>query len=209
MNKTVPFKREIKFDKGLNEIISISLEHDINKKESGLITGTFIISGEYKVSEISVSTEKFNYELPFSISLDSKYDATNSNVDISDFYYEITDSKTLSVNIEVIIDDLEEKEEVMPVEEREEITETKEETPITEEVSKEIEEREESTTSLFSGLEDNERYAVYKVHMVTENDTVTSIMQKYSVTKDELESYNDLTDLKLGDKLIIPANEQN
>ena len=61
--------------------------------------------------------------------------------------------------------------------------------------------------NIFSGLEDNERYSVYKVHIVTENDTVESIMQKYDITRENLEAYNDLNNLKIGDKLIIPSNE--
>ena len=35
-------------------------------------------------------------------------------------------------------------------------------------------------------------------------DTLDSIMEKYGVTLEELKKYNDLTNLQLGDKLIIP-----
>ena len=61
--------------------------------------------------------------------------------------------------------------------------------------------------SIFEDLDENERYAVYKVHIVTENDTVETVIDKYGIAKNDLEAYNDLTDLKIGDKLIIPFHE--
>ena len=61
--------------------------------------------------------------------------------------------------------------------------------------------------SIFNDLDENERYSIYKVHIVTENDTTESIISEYDITREELEAYNDLTDLKIGDKLIIPSHE--
>lgn len=49
-----------------------------------------------------------------------------------------------------------------------------------------------------------EVYRTYSVYIVRENDTMESIMAKYNIGYEELGSYNDLTELKLGDKLIIP-----
>ena len=63
----------------------------------------------------------------------------------------------------------------------------------------------ETVKSIFDNMDENEGYVVYKVHIVTENDTIESIMEKYDVTKEALEAYNDLNDLKIGDKLIVPA----
>ena len=77
----------------------------------------------------------------------------------------------------------------------------------TETVSKTENENTETTKSIFENLDENERYAVYKVHVVTENDTVESILQKYPITKEELEAYNDLNDVQMGSKLIIKDNE--
>jgi len=42
------------------------------------------------------------------------------------------------------------------------------------------------------------------VYIVREGDTIDSIMSKYKITRDLLNEYNDLNELKLGDKLIIP-----
>ena len=61
--------------------------------------------------------------------------------------------------------------------------------------------------SLFSSFKDSdETYATYSVYIFRQNDTIESIMDKYQVTKEELESYNDLSNLTIGSKLIIPTH---
>ena len=52
----------------------------------------------------------------------------------------------------------------------------------------------------------NTGYLTYKIYIVKENDTIESIISKYSVSKELLDSYNYLSDIKLGDKIIIPTN---
>jgi len=47
-------------------------------------------------------------------------------------------------------------------------------------------------------------YVTYNVFIVREGDTIESILDKYGIELDELKKYNDLNELKLGDKLIIP-----
>jgi len=218
VKKIVPFNKDIDLDTSIAEINSISLEHTLQMKGDNLVSGTFIIGGQYKMTQGSINVDPFNYELPFDISIDKKYDTQNVIVDINDFYYELINNKTLRVNIEVSVDGLIEKSE----REVEEVTESKEE--ILEDVSEEEileketvetfkedenpnEERESlNVKSIFSDIDENERYAVYKVHMVTENDTIESILQKYEVTKEQLSDYNELTQLKIGDKLIVPTN---
>lgn len=223
MKKIIPFRKELSFDSKIYEISSISLEHTLKLKEDNQISGEFIISGTYKLTEASINVDPFEYILPFSISIDKKYDTKNIDVDINDFYYELSSNQILSVNIEVVIDGLEEKEEtfvtkektVIPNEteydreelETEEKIETKENIEPVAKTEQIEEPRDESTKSIFENLDENERYSVYKVHVVTENDTVESILQNYQITKDRLEAYNDLNDLQVGSKLIIQANE--
>lgn len=200
MKKIIPFQKELSFDNNIYEITSISLEHTLKLKEENQISGQFIVSGTYKLTSASISLDPFEYKIPFNISIDQKYETKNVTVDINDFYYELTEGKTLSVNIEVVIDGLEEK----ILEEKEEREEIKEE--IKEEREEAIKE-EIQTKSIFENLDENERYSVYKVHVVTENDTVDSILQKYQITKENLEEYNDLNDMQIGSKLIIKSSE--
>ena len=208
MKKIVPFKKDIEFNNNIAEISSISLEHTLKLQEENLVSGEFIISGTYKMTEASLNVDPFEYKLPFDISIDKKYDTEKVNVDINDFYYEVINNEILSINIEIVLDNLEEKQiekEVVNLpEEKIEVLEDREE--LDENISENNVSNQE-VKNIFSGLEDNERYSVYKVHIVTENDTVESIMQKYDITRENLEGYNDLNNLKIGDKLIIPSNE--
>lgn len=220
MKKLVPFKKDINFDTNVALINSISLEHEITKQEEHLIAGKFIINGDYKMTDTSVNLDNFEYELPFNINIDKKYDIDNASVDISDFYYEVVNNRILNVNIELCIDDIEEVlEDVM---EKEDLLEELkgEEIPVLPEQElqtlpnedREVEEvitekRAVNVKSLFDGLDENEDYTVYKIHIVTENDTIESIVNDYEVTKDALLDYNDLSEVKIGDKIIIPANE--
>lgn len=208
MKKLIPFQKDLNFDKKIYEISSISLEHTLKPKENNQISGEFIISGTYKLTEASMNLDPFEYKLPFNISIDNKYDTKNIEVDINDFYYEFTNNEILSVNIEVVIDGLEEKEEKEMTKETQ-IEETKEKPHEEREIINEenITETKKETKSIFENLDENERYAVYKVHIVTENDTIDNIMQKYQITKEELENYNDLNDMQIGTKLIIQGHE--
>lgn len=56
-------------------------------------------------------------------------------------------------------------------------------------------------------VSNNETFVTYKVYIVRENDSLETIMDGYQITKDELEKYNDLKEIKIGDKLIIPSHE--
>lgn len=201
MKKIIPFSKDIEFDTNVAEINSISLEHTLKLKEENLVSGEFIVSGTYKMTDTSLNTDNFEYKIPFDISIDKKYDTKDIDIDINDFYYEVINNKILSINIEVSIDGLKEKEEKEVVEEPEVLEETLENDNL------ERKESEESAKSIFEDLDENERYSVYKVHVVTENDTIENILQKYEITKEELEAYNDLKDMQIGDKLIIPSYE--
>ena len=170
MKKIIPFKKEIKLEDDFNELVSIALEHTFEKKEN-MVLGNFIINGEYN------KDKPFNYTLPFQINLDEKYDLRDIDVIIDDFYYEIND-KTLLVNIEVCIDNLNRcvEEELNPI---------------------------ELDNKDLEVIEEN-KYTTYKVYIVLENDTIEGICTKYNILKEELEKYNDLENIKTKDKIIIP-----
>ncbi len=213
MEKIVPFKRDISFETKIAEIRSISLEHTY-EIQNNLISGIFIISGNYKLTDTSTNVDPFKFEIPFDISIDSRYELNKATVDINDFFYELINNEVLSVSITLIIDNLEEKEEREMEEIQEEKQEVEEIKPVSYEETEKDDETEEvkpvsaspeTVKSIFDNMDENEGYVVYKVHIVTENDTIESIMEKYDVTKEALEAYNDLNDLKIGDKLIVPA----
>lgn len=121
MKKQVSFKKELMFKTKLCEITSISLEHHILKKEDEIISGEFIINGEYKMTEGSINREKYEFNLPFDIALNSKYDIDSVKVDIDDFYYEIVNNEKLNINIELLIEALEKKEIKERVKEKDDV----------------------------------------------------------------------------------------
>lgn len=263
MKKIVPFKKEIEFKTNVSEITSISLEHNLHIENDNLISGNFMISGEYRITDTSINTDVFNFELPFDINVDDKYDLSNVNVDIDDFYYEIVNNKSLEVNIEVLIDKLAEKplletkdddkkqnmednlmdkSEIKDNNAREIELENNEENIMegeaeimerciekedilnefdsiddmfdkvdnTDRPSTVVEMKEqksiEKINSLFDNLDSStETYKTYKVCIIRTGDTLESVMQKYSISKEELEKYNNLSEIKIGDKLIIPS----
>lgn len=251
MKKIIPFQKEITFKTNLSEIVSISLEHTLHQDNEYLVTGEFIVSGEYKMADISTNTEVFSYQLPFDISIDEHYDTSDILIDIDDFYYEIINDNILKVSIDValdgikdkplivkeepileeepvleevrgeeIIDDLKvvEDEQILTInideqEDEEEVEDRVIPIPVeinTPGVALEIpvDEKKEITQevkSLFDNLdESSETFKTYKVYIVRETDTLETIMQKYSITKENLELYNDIKEIKYGDKLVIP-----
>ena len=67
----------------------------------------------------------------------------------------------------------------------------------------------EEVGSLFSSFkESDETFSSYSVYIIRENETIQSLIEKYKTTKEELENYNDLSNITIGSKIIIPtANE--
>ena len=63
--------------------------------------------------------------------------------------------------------------------------------------------------TIFDSFEDKDDvYVTYNVHIYRENDTIDNIINLYKTTKEKLEEYNDLSNITLGSKIIIPSNEQ-
>lgn len=85
------------------------------------------------------------------------------------------------------------------------------EDPSQENLSNSIVEKKETeskvnVSSIFSSVASGEEtFSTYYVYIVRESDTVESIIDKYKTTREQLQNYNDLSDVKVGTKLIIPC----
>ena len=194
MKKTVPLKKELPFKTNVSQIVSISLDDDL-KLEDSTVKGCLHISGSYKMNDVSVNTEEFNFDIPVDIELSDRYILDDLNITVDDFYYELIDNNILSINVEIGLDNLTEH----PIKYEEEVVEkvdAREDVEV-------IDDMVENKPALFDNF-NNDEYCSYKVYMVKENDTIESIMSYYKVSRDMLEQYNDLSDIKIGDKLIIP-----
>ena len=243
MKKFIPFKKEIPFKTKIAEVTSISLEHNIHGCANNEISGDFIISGEYRVTDTSTSVQQFRFDLPFDIEMSDIYNIDNITVDIDDFYYEIKNMESLEVNITLLIDKIVEvplipkedenvvindenemkekndflgrklENEFVPLEnldrEKEECYEAEDpvdDGKLTREdvvIQNDIPILTEESKNIFS-FTDDEDECTYTVYIVRENDTIESITQKYSISIEKVKEYNDLSEIKKGDKIIIP-----
>lgn len=223
MNITIPFSKDIPFKSKIAEICSISLEEDVSINEKELL-GDFIISGDYKNLDINVDTMPFNFVVPFSVELEKDIDLNTLKYEIYDFKYDVINEDSLKVLIsfhveaDVLVDkhaNLFEK----PLEDdlitEEQINE--DENIIrddnsdnmnldNQEESNDI--REENEVNIISSHELEDDYITYHIHMVKINETIESISSEYKIDKDELIELNDITNINVGDKLIIPINNE-
>lgn len=238
MKKIISFEKKIEFPSMIGEVTSISLEQDLKFIDESTIEGMFTVSGTYKLTEASRIEEPFSYELPAEIILGEKIDINGSKIEINDFYYEIENDYNLICYIEVQIEgvevvEIEDEEEIdnsselITPPQLEEINLKIEKIDLPEEIrecdgdpkEEKIQEREtdepmitetkEMVKSLFENINDSEEsYATYSVYILREEETISSLITKYKTTKEELESYNDLSNLSIGSKIIIPLHEE-
>lgn len=63
--------------------------------------------------------------------------------------------------------------------------------------------------SLFSSLrDDDDTFATYSIYILRQDETLQTIIEKYKTTKEELEDYNDLSNVTIGSKIIIPLHDK-
>ena len=119
------------------------------------------------------------------------------------------DNKELLTDIEVeesqkVIDNIintDKKEEVV-------IEDKKEELVIKNDTQEEIKTTTDTKVmnSIFSAFTNTEEtYTTYSVYLLRENDSIENIIENYGVTREELSYYNDLDNLNVGSKIIIPT----
>lgn len=228
MKQIIPFQKELIFKTKVCEVTSISLEHSIKKQTNDSIIGVFLVSGDYKMTEGSINREKFSFDIPFEISLEKKYIDNSVKMDIDNFYYEIINSEILKVNIDVYVigDEIinNEKNEVTSedvdnfssmdvvdgVRSEEDNDEDFSNSSIKYKDTLKIDELNDlpSNINLFNSIDSGDTYVTYFVYVVKENDTLEDILKKFNVKREELEEYNDLSNIHEKVKLIIPNHNE-
>ena len=250
MKKIVPFTKDLMFKTKIGEITSIALDNTL-KLDGETVSGEFIVSGTYKMLDVSQTEEEFKYNIPVDITIDPKYETKNCVVSIDDFSYEIINEENLKVNISVMLDDLDIKDDpvetievVVPKEDKEtnevEVQDERKEKEFTflegdvnddlkelenfakeknisikkEEVvsekksSEEINVNTDFSETLFQDIEEEKEFSIYRVYTVKEDDTIDIICDKFNTNKEILSDYNDLDNLVIGSKLIIPSQDE-
>ena len=175
------------------------------------------------------------FSLPLEIALSEQLEEETRNVYVDDFRYDVdNDDDSLNCHIDLVVEGVEkievENEEIIndrvSIEPSENFYEDS--SLLSDEMVKKINDNQivamdnvtskddiqddkivenNSTYSLFSSFSDSdESFSTYSVYIVRENDTLESIMSKYKVHREELEDYNDLNNLMIGTKIIIPTH---
>ncbi len=236
MKKIVPFTKDLMFKTKIGEITSIALDNTL-KLDNEVVSGEFIISGTYKLLEGSQIEEEFKYNIPVDITIDSKYDTTNCLVSIDDFSYEIINEEKLKVNISVMLDDLDIKEdpietiEVSVSDDRDDSknNDDKDIKDILNDIDTELSNlaigsdnvainneitinnnQEEGTfeDEILENMSNEKEYSIYRVYTVKEDDTLDIIYDKFNTNKEILSDYNDLDNISVGSKIIIPSSDE-
>ncbi len=222
MRQIIPLKKDILFKSKIGSLSNLNLDHDY-KINDDIVNGTVALSGTYKMTEASVVEDDFFYTIPFSIAISDRIKKDTIQIEIEDFKYEIEkDVLKVNIDLELTCDENEtEKNDVSdyldeyfkeedenkdaPEEEMEIKDVPKEEVK---EVKTELDIDNEITNITNNIIETNDKYYTYKIYIVRENDTVESICSKYNISYEDLKEYNDLTEINIGDKIIIPSFDE-
>lgn len=220
MNEAHVLDKEFLFKSSIYEITSISIEdnHDINGSK---IEGEFIISGDYRLHEISINKEDFCFKLPYTHELPSNINLDTVELEITDFNYEFNNNDELKVHVEYILT----AEEGIKLFESEaelnkflddndaEIIDLKESTRAKNEVLLPETKEEVETPSkidenmILGSINEEEKYVKYHIHTATMNDSIESITKEYNISLNTLKKYNTFENLELNMKLLIPDEE--
>lgn len=228
MNQKIEFKKDCMLKTYVSSITDISLTHDY-KILDDTIEGYFDVTGSYKVTMSSVETESFMFTIPFTIALSSLIDRDTIDLKLSDFnysvekdvlhlkmfldmdYQEIEIKEDIKDNEEIdnMINDLMDKESTTNIKSPSEfhnevmldnVIDSKEEVSTKEKVS------EKNFNTIFNEVKES-NFSKYKVYIMRSEDTLESILVKYNVTMDEIKEYNDIDNINIGSKIVIPYNK--
>lgn len=228
MNQKIEFKKDCMLKTYVSSITDISLTHDY-KILDDTIEGYFDVTGSYKVTMSSVETESFMFTIPFTIALSSLIDKDTIDLKLSDFNYsvekdvlhlkmfldmdyqeiEIKEEVEDSEEIDNMINDLMDKESTTDIKSPSEfhnevmldnVIDSKEEVSTKEKVS------EKNFNTIFNEVKES-NFSKYKVYIMRSEDTLESILVKYNVTMDEIKEYNDIDNINIGSKIVIPYNK--
>lgn len=228
MNQKIEFKKDCMLKTYVSSITDISLTHDY-KILDDTIEGYFDVTGSYKVTMSSVETESFMFTIPFTIALSSLIDKDTIDLKLSDFNYsvekdvlhlkmfldmdyqeiEIKEDTEDNEEIDNMINDLMDKESTTDIKSPSEfhnevmldnVIDSKEEVSTKEKVS------EKNFNTIFNEVKES-NFSKYKVYIMRSEDTLESILVKYNVTMEEIKEYNDIDNINIGSKIVIPYNK--
>lgn len=228
MKKNIKIEKQFEFPSMINEICAISLEQHLLFVQDDLIRGDLVITGKYKSTVASQIEEDFQFSIPVEITILEDIDSSTASIDIMDFYYQLNENRILSCTIEIQVeatdvllenrecdgDPVDDKEMEIPVLNQPNddnadvfVEENNQREEINLDMDEEIVENEETVSDssmLFNIDLSSESYGTFIVYMLRQNESINSILEKYHTSLEEVEKYNDLKNISIGSKLIIP-----
>lgn len=172
--------------------------YKIVNEESLLITVELLIEGLEKIEVDEVVEEEANQE---EVRKDTVEDFRNDNVSIDNKTEEVFDDNALDV--EVLKTD--EDDSFKEVDLQEDIESSDNVLNMKEEIN-DNNNNKEVMDSIFSAFANTEEtYATYSVYILRENDNLDEVINKYKTNREVLSEYNDLDNLRVGSKIIIPS----
>lgn len=226
MNQKIEFKKDCMLKTYVSSITDISLTHDY-KILDDTIEGYFDVTGSYKVTMSSVETESFMFTIPFTIALSSLIDKDTIDLKLSDFNYSVEkDVLHLKMFLDMDYQEIEIKEDTEDNEEidnmindlidKDSTTDIKSPSEFHNEVmldnvidsKEEVKEKvsEKNFNTIFNEVKES-NFSKYKVYIMRSEDTLESILVKYNVTMEEIKEYNDIDNINIGSKIVIPYNK--
>lgn len=212
MKQLIPFKKNITLNQEFETITSLLLEHDYII-EDGLVKGNFKVNGSFRSTLASLVDEDFESVVPFEIALSDKIEESSVNVTIDDYKYSTNFNNTIILEVDLNLE-YEEKEIYSFIDELSNVEEnirTDEFINMNDEfITKEVEEEKEeikgnnSIEDVYSFVSEKKDFVTYKIYFVKEMDDFESISKKFNISIEELEKYNEIKELKVNDKVIIP-----
>ena len=174
-----------------------------------------VLDDRFDTKKAVIDIDDFYYEIVnnnvLSISIDVLVDHLQEKpiVELEDLV-EVTPVRTVLDFEEDNMEDIKEEKCIEEVNIKEEEKRCIEEEDVLPRKDFEKEEIQEKINSIFNNSTfTDEVYVTYNVFIIRDGDTLDSIMEKYNITQSELEKYNDLSNLQLGDKLIIPNSYES
>ena len=171
------------------------------------------IDQTYKTDNILIEIDDFKYEkkesnklkIDIDLSIDNlekieeKYNDLDEELEIIDFDDRklLTDQEKQEIENIINIDNDVDLFKELPTEQKIEIKEEKKDAI--------LEQKKPTMGSLFEAFKDTEEtFTTYSVYIVRKDDNIEEIISKYKTTRERLEEYNDMSNIKIGTKLIIP-----
>lgn len=173
------------------------------------------MNSDYDLSNVIIDIDNFTYEIIDEEKLKVYIDVLIDNIVKKEKEEEIKKEDELVCESDLFLEDEEEKEKLEVNDEN--YRDVKESTCITddkEEIEEKEEEKEENKSeevqSLFSSFDNSlDTYMSYSVHIMRDGDNIDTVITKYKTNKDVLSSYNDLDNIKIGTKIIIPSEKND